>query len=676
MDKLDTFFAKGLDKLSQVVEEYPQKTTPSTSAQQVSQDGFTSALKSWQQFNLAPRKAKLLETLSSLQSGEDNFDVTPLLEVAEALTNLPDPTIYLEHAQAVEVEIKDLKQKHLQLEKKIQSSELDNAEINQLIQQSNKLESERAEFQVQMEAKDAKLADLENQLKEVQERDLGMKDLEDELVRTKTQFRNLQSKYEESQAALFEIQSRKELDVVRESSETEGLLEEMQSLQARVTQLNHENDFLQHKLANAPVSDPAEVSQLRSEIEDLGRQLSAKNNRIRELEEQLNSESQQTELQSQIDEQQFVISELNRKVQMLPTVEEHQSALNRVQELQALVDVQIEKEGWEGKKQDGDNQIQLELVETLRERNRALSDEAVQLRRDLESQAEKIKTSANECTTLKSTIERKEGLIGDLESQLAEATKGSVDGDQMLNIISNQRDRFRDRVQKLEADLETSKDQIRESELKVQSINKDNVELVEKVRYLEQYRKQKQGGQINSNPKIVRVDDLGVASEGYEGGSRYECGPFQIGVKGSQGLRSRGANRNSCWGAAEQPDEELGELESKYSRAYEDKLNPFTKFQSSEVQRRMEKMQLPDRAVLSGSQILLASRTARIFVVVYTILLHVFVMTLLYIAFTPTREDTVYQGADENAQTVEQQIAAFIQQNTTQQHLNTTSDAA
>eukprot|EP01026_Neomeris_dumetosa_P021760 TRINITY_DN1895_c0_g1_i18.p1 TRINITY_DN1895_c0_g1~~TRINITY_DN1895_c0_g1_i18.p1 ORF type:complete len:722 (-),score=137.08 TRINITY_DN1895_c0_g1_i18:934-2988(-) len=675
MDKLDKLFTTGLDKLQQVVEEYPQKQTATSLSQQGSNEGLGAVIKQWQQFSLAPRKAQLIETLNSLQSGQDNFDVSPLLEIAEDLTQLTDPALYLERAQAVEEQLKELRERNSKLEKQLQSNQLDNEEINKLIDQSKKLELERAEFSTKIESKDTKIAELQQQLKENMEHGMAMQDLEQELVRTKKQFRELQIEYEEAQGKLFEITSKKESDLIGQSSEIEGLLQEMEALQISLSQLRHENEQLTLRLNDpTPQQNPTElVIPLQTEIDDLRLQLKAKTVKIQEFEQQLSNIDNNNELQAQIDEQSFIISELQRKIEGLPTQEQHESALNRVRELQALVDVQIEKEGWEGKQGEREDQSgELEVVETLRERNRALSDESVSLRRDLANEVANAKAAVQESDKLREAIERKEALVSVLEEQLAEASKSDRGDDEMLGIISQQRDRYRDRVQHLEIQAEESRSKLRETDLKLQSFQKDNVELLEKVRYLEQYRQSKQGlgGGLNNNyinnPKIIRVDNLGVASEGGEVASRYDCGPFQIGMKGSGGLRSRGGgNRASCWGgeSQEQQDEELGEVESRYSKAYEEKLNPFTKFQSNEVQKRMQKMQLPDRAVLSGSQMLLASRTARIFVVAYTVLLHVFIFSLLYIAVSPKVENG--QVDDSNVAQVEQSVAAYLSHNAT-----------
>lgn len=65
-------------------------------------------------------------------------------------------------------------------------------------------------------------------------------------------------------------------------------------------------------------------------------------------------------------------------------------------------------------------------------------------------------------------------------------------------------------------------------------------------------------------------------------------------------------------------------------QAYQAQLNPFVQFQQKESERSLNRVALHDRAILSGSKVLLANRLARIFVTVYATLLHVFVFALIY----------------------------------------------
>lgn len=57
-------------------------------------------------------------------------------------------------------------------------------------------------------------------------------------------------------------------------------------------------------------------------------------------------------------------------------------------------------------------------------------------------------------------------------------------------------------------------------------------------------------------------------------------------------------------------------------------------------------MQLHDRAVLAGSKLLVGSRMARVFIATYAVLLHLFIMVLLYYAMSPrTRVEMVDMDA-------------------------------
>lgn len=55
-------------------------------------------------------------------------------------------------------------------------------------------------------------------------------------------------------------------------------------------------------------------------------------------------------------------------------------------------------------------------------------------------------------------------------------------------------------------------------------------------------------------------------------------------------------------------------------------------------------MQLHDRAVLAGSKLLVGSRFARAFTAIYALLLHAFVLLLLYHAMSPRTQIELVRG--------------------------------
>ena len=58
-------------------------------------------------------------------------------------------------------------------------------------------------------------------------------------------------------------------------------------------------------------------------------------------------------------------------------------------------------------------------------------------------------------------------------------------------------------------------------------------------------------------------------------------------------------------------------------------------------------MQLHDRAVLAGSKLLVGSRFARAFIAIYALLLHAFVLLLLYHAMSPRTQIEMVRGEGE-----------------------------
>lgn len=61
----------------------------------------------------------------------------------------------------------------------------------------------------------------------------------------------------------------------------------------------------------------------------------------------------------------------------------------------------------------------------------------------------------------------------------------------MIDIISNQRDRFRDRNDQLESDNRVLRDQVRQISAEIETIKADNVKLYEKIKFLQSYQGQK-----------------------------------------------------------------------------------------------------------------------------------------------------------------------------------------
>jgi len=234
------------------------------------------------------------------------------------------------------------------------------------------------------------------------------------------------------------------------------------------------------------------------------------------------------------------------------------------------------------------------------------------------------------------------------------ADGGSLDSQaaSMLDIVVSQRDRFRQRVTQLEEEKGKLNEELQKARHELEKCRADNVTLYEKVRYLERYS---QKAAATGKMAVLKVDDAGVpqAQAADAKANRYQCGPVAFefgsaeadsgpgpGSRAGGAMRIRGArkavNLAACFpGGADDVDEESGGPEAKYARAYEARVNPFAEFQKTEVEQRVRNLQLHDRAVLAGSKLLVGSRIARAFVATYAVLLHLFIMVLLYYSMMP-----------------------------------------
>ena len=153
-----------------------------------------------------------------------------------------------------------------------------------------------------------------------------------------------------------------------------------------------------------------------------------------------------------------------------------------------------------------------------------------------------------------------------------EALQDAPSGSSMVSILRNQRDRLRHRTQELESKINETEKRNRSLQADCDSISADNVALVERLRYLQGYRKE-------------HANKLDVES----------------------GL------------AAEQ----------KYEKKYEERMNPFQEFRGRQREQRRKALNVVDRSVLVISDLVFGYKYARIFLCLYIMLLHVLVMTML-----------------------------------------------
>jgi len=160
-------------------------------------------------------------------------------------------------------------------------------------------------------------------------------------------------------------------------------------------------------------------------------------------------------------------------------------------------------------------------------------------------------------------------------------------GSGILPMIQAQRDRFKQKNAQLEEELQKTHATVTSLRQEVAGLQKDNLSLYEKTRYISTYSR--------NQPTTPSS-------------SAYSQGP----------------------GHAAMHMESDSRLTDRYRPAYEAQISPFAAFRGRESARVYKRMSLPERVILSITRMVLATRTSRNLFAVYCLALHVMILVMLY----------------------------------------------
>ena len=163
-------------------------------------------------------------------------------------------------------------------------------------------------------------------------------------------------------------------------------------------------------------------------------------------------------------------------------------------------------------------------------------------------------------------------------------------GSGLLPMIQAQRDRFKKKNTELEEDLSKMYATVKSLRQEVASLQKDNLGLYEKTRYVSTYSRGGQGGSTSA--------------------SSYAKAPG-----------------SAVYASSETPS---GLSLDRYQSAYEARLSPFAAFKGRESARAYNRMSLPERIVFSLTRIIMANRTSRNLFAGYCFALHILLFVMLY----------------------------------------------
>jgi homeobox protein cut-like len=157
-------------------------------------------------------------------------------------------------------------------------------------------------------------------------------------------------------------------------------------------------------------------------------------------------------------------------------------------------------------------------------------------------------------------------------------------------MITAQRDRFKKRNTQLENELSESHRTVSSLRQEIASLQKDNLTLYEKTRYVSTYNR---------------------AGPTASSASAYSTNPNPSTIQMSNSTSS-------------------GLALDRYRSAYESNISPFAAFRGRESARAYKRMSLPERIVFSITRMVLATRTSRNLFAGYCVALHLLVFFSLY----------------------------------------------
>jgi len=456
---------------------------------------------------------------------------------------------------------------------------------------------------------------------------------------------------------------------------------QVERAQQQVAELESLRMQLKDRMGGLIDSGALEAQPSDAAVHSLEVMIAAKDHMIAQLKEELAETSTslrriQAEADDMVDEARIGLRQaeskaaaLAKEVERRCDPEEVEALRKQVVALASLVDSEMQAEGWMAEL--GAATADKGMIHNwLQERNKKLADEVTSLKRQLADLQEQHQQRSEELEEARSDLKQKESLVINLELDLerasssgpSHAASGALDNivsgagaqspspaggesaDDLLKIVSSQRDRYRTLLAKTEDELSTAQAALKAAISDLEAARADNVCLYEKIRYVESYSHQ-QARQLSrkGSGSSTKVDAAGVPVESHQA-SRYQCGPLSVsmgeddhdaelgvGRVGGDGLTRRGL-RYQCFGVYDEEAEGESDsgAEGRYRKEYEQRLNPFSRFKQREASAGISNLPVPDRAVLMGGQLLAGSKMARIFVAAYAAVLHLFVFAILY----------------------------------------------
>jgi homeobox protein cut-like len=429
------------------------------------------------------------------------------------------------------------------------------------------------------------------------------------------------SELERTSARLAEIEARNEqmrVELAQSASQSSGRSTAVEDEPAYL-RLRSENSSLLRRIDNARYDKESETSALESKLRGIEREVSAL---------KADRESLQARVQKWSD-----YDEVKRELEMLRSIE-----------FAAVDETDLEPSDVPSANGNADVSKGETLEQLLIARNKKLSNELTDLRVSNNELQKRLEELQEDFSTANADLEKAQSLNASLENDLQRTQQeasnafetmsvagtytsrfpksaygskrggggtsptssiiGGFDpssgsnslrpgegvggGSGILPMVTAQRDRFKKKIGELELELQKQYQTVSTLRSEVSSLQKDNLSLYEKTRYVSTYNR-------------------GATTQQSTSGSAYGSNPnpstIQVGSDNST---------------------------DRYRSTYESNISPFAAFRGRESARALKRMSLPERVVFQITRLVLQTRTSRNLFAMYCLALHLLVFTMLY----------------------------------------------
>ncbi|SPQ98715.1 Protein CASP [Plasmodiophora brassicae] len=417
--------------------------------------------------------------------------------------------------------------------------------------------------------------------------------LQQEIVRCRDLLLKTQTQCDELQSQLFAIHDRKDQDAAARDTDSNRMLEELQSANTTIMMLQHEKADLQAELQRASdISSNADVLQAKQQASDAShrlmvtmRELEAARSQIatyraRNVQDEESRDVLERRHAAELAECHGQIAMLQEALSSLPSAEEFARVKTQLKLLQV---VQFNSAEDEGDHQD------TALERTLLQKNQKLESDLARLRCENISIGEQLSETNNGLKEATEEIVRLNATIRELEHSLASHSSKSAnvvqaallsdkaDIDAPDQILLFQRDRYKKAAQAMEAEKAAAEGRCQTLSAQLASLQADNEKLYQKLR------------QIQTFNRRGNADDI-------------EAGNASI------------SNDPTV---------------NKYETLFNERQNPFTNYTKAQRQQGYANLNVMEKVIFNSAKMVLGNKTLRTGTFFYMLALHLLVFVSL-----------------------------------------------